>query len=199
VHCGFILRDAARTRLLRMRARKVLRARFSDLWKPHPEEPAVGGRLEGWGVLRRESSCKEAMSPRMNASFFARLHFLILRSFSIASVIRSNHCENTSSTGLRACVSSECSGVVLSDPNFQRRTSRSDVIAAVGTPEDIKAGSVVHCEIFAFEASREARPHDEVIDAFVNSDASLLAAILRDAAKTPLLRMRASCCSPASW
>src|SRR5271168_2211052 len=68
------------------------------------EEPPVGGRLAGWRVLRRESSCNEAMSPWTKASFFARLHFLIVRSFSIASVIRSNHCEKTSSTGLRASV-----------------------------------------------------------------------------------------------
>ena len=56
------------------------------------------------GVLRRDRSFNEAMSPRMKASFFARLRFLSLRSFSIASVIRSNHCENTSSTGLRDLV-----------------------------------------------------------------------------------------------
>src|ERR1700737_253615 len=32
----------------------------------------------------------------MKASFFARPHFLSLRSFSTASVMRSNHCENAS-------------------------------------------------------------------------------------------------------
>ena len=71
------------------------------LHRPHPEEPAAGGRLEGWGDLRFASCCNDARSPRMKASFFARLHFFSLRSFSIASVIRSNHWEKISSTGLR--------------------------------------------------------------------------------------------------
>jgi hypothetical protein len=48
---------------------------------PHPEEPAEGGRLEGWVVLRLENSGNDARSPRMKASFLARLHLLSFRSF----------------------------------------------------------------------------------------------------------------------
>jgi hypothetical protein len=38
----------------------------------------------------------------------------------------------------RLRISPECSVVVLSDPDFKRRASCSDVITAVGTSEDIR-------------------------------------------------------------
>jgi len=57
----------------------------------------------------------------------------------------------------------ECSGIVQGHSDFQRRSCGSDIIAAVGTSEDVEPGSICH---------PSARP------------------ILRDAAKTPLLRMR---------
>jgi hypothetical protein len=55
--------------------------------------------VEGCGDRREASAFNAAKSPRMKASFFARLHFFSLRSFSMASVTRSNHCEKTSVTG----------------------------------------------------------------------------------------------------
>src|SRR5436190_13550338 len=49
------------------------------------------------GQLMQQS----VLSPRMNASFLARLHPLSFRSASMALVIRSNHSEKTGSTGRR--------------------------------------------------------------------------------------------------
>ncbi|MFN3835051.1 MAG: hypothetical protein ACK4NO_04015 [Glycocaulis sp.] len=50
---------------------------------------------------REESSGSAENSPRISASFLARLQPLIWRSADIASVIRSKLSENTSSTGRR--------------------------------------------------------------------------------------------------
>jgi hypothetical protein len=66
--------------------------------------PVVGRHFEGCGDLRAESCRNDTKSPLTSASFFARLHLLSLRSFSMASAIRSNHCENTSVTGRRVAV-----------------------------------------------------------------------------------------------
>ena len=113
--------------------------------------------------MRFASCCSEAKSPRINASFFLRLHFFSLRPFSMASSIRSNHCEKISSRSSWRRVALECSRVVLGYSHFERRPSGSDVVASIGTPEDVEPSSICHSS---------ARP------------------ILRDAAKTPLLRMR---------
>ena len=72
--------------------------------RPHPEEPAEGWRLEGWGRPRRASALIRLQSLPMSASFFARVHPFTCRSAAIASVKASKCCEKTSSTGRRVAV-----------------------------------------------------------------------------------------------
>jgi hypothetical protein len=62
---------------------------------------------------------------------------------------------------------------VLSNPDFEHRPSRSDVIAAVGTSEDIKIGSIVHGKMLDLETLRKTRAHGELIDKFVNLDVAV--------------------------
>ncbi len=95
------------------------------------------------GNLRAARARSATKSPLMKASFFARLHFSNLRSFSIASVIRSeplreDECHRTARRGVTA----KRSVIMLGNPYFQCCTRGADVITSVGTSKNVKKGAL---------------------------------------------------------
>ena len=137
---------------------------------PHPEEFAAGGRLEGCADLRFDSSRSNSKSPRMSASFLARLQFFSLRSFSIASVIRSNHCVKINSTGRRDAVypwnvPAMCWAILLSES-----PGASNVVAPVRTSQDLEPSPIAHsCTAHPSRRGERAAPQDEARVWRVNS------------------------------
>jgi len=110
-----ILRDASalRASLLRMRAECVASGRLTVVQDVaanaglvlRSPSAARASRRTAAGAYRRfdprfANGGNASKSPRIRASFFARDQPLIWRSAAIASVMRSNHCEKTSRTGV---------------------------------------------------------------------------------------------------
>src|SRR5262249_56705662 len=95
---GLMLRDAA------LRAAPQHEAEETSSLGPLAYHDVYRGPVGGCDRRRVASRRSEPKSPRMSASFFARDQPLTCRSAAMASVMRSNHWENTRVTGRRCAV-----------------------------------------------------------------------------------------------
>src|SRR6202021_1802808 len=111
--------------------------------------------------LRWESCWRDAIASRMKASFLALLPPLSLRSLSMASVMRSNHCEKTSSTGRREAVypgnvPALCWAILVSSA---ARVVPIYIQAAIAASNDVEIRSFRHVTILRDGA--DSRPSFE--------------------------------------